>query len=54
MKDTLQTIAGAIALLLALDAFAFFAWVFSGQNPADGYYFGAITAKIITTALTLF
>jgi|LSQX01.1.fsa_nt_gb hypothetical protein len=45
---------GAVALaILMLDALAFFAWVLSGQTPADGFYFGAITANIIKALLAL-
>lgn len=39
----------AIFMIMAIDAMFFFAWVMSGQNPGDGFYFGAITANIIKT-----
>ena len=42
-----------LALILALDALAFFAWVLSGQTPVDACYFGTITAHIIKALLAL-
>lgn len=53
MKDTLKIAGGVLAALLALDFFAFAAWILSGQIPADSYYFGAITANIIKAILAL-
>lgn len=47
----LQLILGigtVIITILVIDATCFMAWVISGQSPVDGFYFGAITANIIS------
>lgn len=54
MRDTLIIAGGVLLALLAFDALAFFAWVFSGQHPADGFYAGAITANLLKAALAFF
>lgn len=51
--DTLKIIGMALALILALDSFAFALWIMSGQQPVDGFYFGALTANIIKAILAL-
>lgn len=50
---TLKTIGTALAVILALDFFAFTLWIVSGQHPVDGFYLGAITANIIKTILVI-
>lgn len=48
---TLKNIGVALAFVLALDFLAFALWIISGQQPVDGFYFGAITANIIKAVL---
>ena len=43
----LRYTAGIVSSLLALDVFGFVAWVASGQTPVDGFYIGALTARIL-------
>ena len=47
MKDTIKTIAGALAVVAMVDMFGFMAWIVSGQTPADGFYVGALTASVL-------
>ena len=44
-------VAFTLFIVLAMDALAFGAWIASGQTPVDGFYFGAMTAKIISLAI---
>lgn len=37
-----------LAMILVLDAGAFLMWTFSGQHPVDGFYAGALTAKLVS------
>lgn len=46
-----QGIATVISIILALDAMCFIAWAMSGQQPIDGFYFGSITAHILSAIL---
>lgn len=45
--ETLKTSLWIAVGILAVDAIGFFAWVASGQYPADGFYIGTITAHIL-------
>lgn len=40
----------AVAIVL-IDVFGFMAWVVSGQTPVDGFYIGALTAKVLGLVL---
>ena len=39
--------AGAVAVVIAIDMLGFVAWIASGQYPLDGFYLGAVTAKVL-------
>jgi hypothetical protein len=36
-----------LGAVLAVDFLGFIAWIFSGQFPVDGFYFGVITSSVI-------
>jgi len=42
-----------VTVYLALDFFTFFMWAASGQHPVDGFYLGAVTAKVVLLALNV-
>lgn len=48
IKSFFSTAFAAIAFILFADFLFFCLWVVSGQHPADGFYAGAMTAKIIS------
>lgn len=47
MGNLLKIIGGVTLGLMALDVLGFTAWVLYGQIPADGFYLGAVTVKIL-------
>lgn len=49
----LKTLGGIALVVLLIDFVCFCAWVMSGQHPADGFYFGTITAHILKMILAL-
>ncbi len=51
MTHTIKAITATLALILTIDAFGFFAWIMSGQVPADNYYLGTLTAHVLRALL---
>jgi hypothetical protein len=43
----LRYTAGTVATLVAVDFLGFVAWIASGQTPVDGFYIGALTARVL-------
>ncbi|MCR4307816.1 MAG: hypothetical protein NUV80_04585 [Candidatus Berkelbacteria bacterium] len=50
-RRIVEGIAGALAVVVAVDLFGFMAWIASGQTPADGFYIGRITAEVLRAIL---
>jgi len=48
MKNIINIIIGAFAVIGLVDLLGFTAWILSGQTPADGFYIGALTANFIS------
>jgi len=47
MKNIILYTAGAVAVILTVDALGFIAWIASGQTPVDGFHAGRITAEVL-------
>lgn len=46
-KDTIETIASALAVIILIDMMGFAMWIMSNQYPADDFYIGTITAHAL-------
>jgi hypothetical protein len=47
LNASLRIVTMAMVAILMFDAICLLAWIASGQQPVDGFYFGAITNNII-------
>lgn len=47
MKTTIKIILGLTGIIIATDVFGLFAWILSGQVPADSFFIGTISAHIV-------
>lgn len=50
MKNIIITL---VSIYMTLDVFAFFMWIASGQHPVDGFYLGAVTAKVVLSIINV-
>jgi hypothetical protein len=47
MIKLIKAVITFLLIMVAVDVFVFGLWVMSGQRPADDFYIGAITNKVI-------
>ena len=47
MKDSIKIIIAILVTLILVDVAGWEAWSISGQQPSDGFYLGAMTAKVL-------
>jgi hypothetical protein len=51
MTNFFKTIFTIVVVILVVDFFCFIGWAMSGQKPVDNFYFGTISAHIISSVI---
>ena len=47
MKDNIKLVLGLIIFIMIIDMISFMAWGFSGCQPKDGFFLGALTNGLV-------